>query len=69
VIVLVAAGAAALAAFLVLGVLGVELLGHLGRLRRAVEAARVDIRPRLARLRPPTSAGRHRARPTGVPRP
>jgi hypothetical protein len=61
VIVLLAGGAALLAALIVLGVLGYELLGHLRRLRRAVDAARADLLPRLARLTPPASAGRHRA--------
>ncbi len=71
-IVLLAWAAAALIALLIVGLLGYELLGHLGRLRRAVRAAQADLLPMLRRLgtvdrpRIPTGRGRHRA---GVPRP
>jgi len=63
--VLIVWAAAVLVALVVLGVTGYELLGHLRRLGRTVEAAREDLLPRLGRLRPP-GTGRHRA---GMPRP
>jgi hypothetical protein len=72
VIVLVAWAAAALVALVVGGVLGYELFGHLGRLRRQVAAATAELLPALQRLRATplvrlrAVGGRHRA---GPPRP
>jgi hypothetical protein len=68
VLVLLVWAAAVVAALVILGVLGYELLGHVRRLLRAAAAARSDLLPRLRvldQLRPQAGSGRHRA---GVPR-
>jgi hypothetical protein len=50
-------------AVVVAGIVGYELVGHLRRLRRAVDAASADLLPRLRAIVPPSSQGRHRAAP------
>ena len=44
-----------------LGSIGYGLVGHLGRLRRAVEQAQAELTPAVAALHPPSTPGRHRA--------
>jgi hypothetical protein len=61
VLILIVWGAAAVLAVLVFGIVGYELVGHVRRLRRAVEAAVGDVLPQVRALVPPASAGRHRA--------
>jgi len=65
VLVLLVWAAAVLVALVIAGVLGYELLGHARRLLREVTAARDELLPTLARLKPPGGTGRHRA---GTPR-
>jgi hypothetical protein len=61
VLVLIFGGAALAFGIVVLGILGYGLFGHLGRLRKAVEAAQAQLGPAVAALRPPPAPGRHRA--------
>lgn len=44
-----------------LGSIGYGLVGHLGRLRRAVEQAQAELTPAVAALRSASPPGRHRA--------
>ena len=44
-----------------LGSIGYGLVGHLSRLRRAVEQAQGELTPSVAALRSPSPPGRHRA--------
>ena len=44
-----------------LGSVGYGLVGHLGRLRRAVEQAQAELTPAVEALRFPSPRGRHRA--------
>lgn len=43
------------------GVVGYDLFGRIRRLRRVLDAAAGDLRPRLERLVPQSAPGRHRA--------
>jgi hypothetical protein len=61
VLVLIFWAAAVAVGLVVLGILGYGLVGHLGRLRRAVEQARAQLVPAVEALRPPSPPGRHRA--------
>jgi hypothetical protein len=61
VLVLIAWLAAVAVALLVTGIVGYELVGHLRRLRRAVDAASGDLLPRVRAIVPAASQGRHRA--------
>jgi len=53
--------AAVVTGIVVLGILGYGLFGHFRRLTKAVEAARGQLVPAVAALRPPAAPGRHRA--------
>ena len=44
-----------------LGSIGYGLVGHLSRLRRAVEQAQAELTPVVVALRSPSPPGRHRA--------
>jgi hypothetical protein len=61
VLVLIFLAAAAAVGLAVLGILGYGLVGHVGRLRRAVEQAHAQLLPAVEALRQPSPAGRHRA--------
>lgn len=60
-VVLIAWIVAVVVALFVLGVVGYGLWGSIRRFQRAVDTARRDLEPRLARLRPSGDAGRHSA--------
>jgi hypothetical protein len=61
VLVLVFLGGGLLLGLVLLGILGYGLIGHLGRLRRAVAEAQGDVQPVVEALRRPAPPGRHRA--------
>lgn len=56
-----AGGLALAVGVVVLGVLGLELYGHVRRLRRALDAAVADVDGGVRALLPPAADGRHRA--------
>jgi hypothetical protein len=61
VLVLIFWAAAVAIGLVVLGILGYGLVGHFGRLRRAVEQAQAQLVPAVEALHPPSPPGRHRA--------
>jgi hypothetical protein len=61
VLVLVFLGGGLLLGLVVLGIVGFGLVGHLLRLRRAVEETQAELLPAATALRSPTPPGRHRA--------
>lgn len=58
--VLVVLVAAAVIGLLTLAIMAYGLLGQIRRLQRAIAQARTNLKPRLAALTPPPSAGKHR---------